>query len=121
MTPSLARFGGAPVAQDGDIENRPKTGTTAGTGARAATGTATWPDGAARPLWGAVWPRRDFVFAAKLRQWAAQELAAGRLLPWLAVAYGFGIVIYFTASSEPVWQVAAGTACACAVCTVLLR
>ena len=82
----------------------------------------TWPIGATRPLWGAVWPRGgEFAFAAQLREWAAQELAAGRLLPWLAVAYGFGIVIYFTADHEPVWQVAAITACVCAICTVLLR
>jgi competence protein ComEC len=43
------------------------------------------------------------------------------LLPWLAVAYGFGIVIYFTAEHEPsVW---AGTiaAAGCGIAAVLLR
>ena len=81
----------------------------------------TWPTSVTRPLWGISWPRGDFAFVTQLRQWAAQELAAGRLLPWLAVAYGFGIVIYFTADHEPVWPVAAGTAGVCAVCAVLLR
>ena len=32
-----------------------------------------------------------------ISQWAAAEVAPGRLLPWLPVAYGFGIVAYFTA------------------------
>jgi competence protein ComEC len=104
------------VSEDEKLENR----STAKARAGVWTGTWTWPVGA-RPLWGAAWPRGDFAFVAQLRQWAAQELAAGRLLPWLAVAYGFGIVIYFTADHEPVWQVAAGTAGVCAICTVLLR
>jgi hypothetical protein len=34
------------------------------------------------------------------------ELAVGRLLPWLAVAYGFGIVLYFTAERAPRWSAA---------------
>ena len=34
-------------------------------------------------------------------QWAAQELTTGRLLPWFAVAYGTGVVLYFTAEREP--------------------
>ena len=43
------------------------------------------------------------------------------MLPWLAVAFGFGIVIYFSAEREPsVW---AGTMLAgcCAVAAVTLR
>jgi competence protein ComEC len=43
------------------------------------------------------------------------------MLPWLAVAYGLGIVIYFTAEHEPAWQAAAGLAAVCAICAVLLR
>ena len=98
------------MAEDGNLENR----------ARARAGTWTWPAGIARPLWGAA-PRGEFAFVAQVRQWAAQEIAAGRLLPWLVVAYGFGVVIYFTAEHEPVWQVAAGTAVACAFGAFLLR
>jgi len=56
-----------------------------------------------------------------VRAWAAQELAAGRLLPWLAVAYGAGIVLYFTAEREPVWWAAIALAAVCATCAVLLR
>jgi competence protein ComEC len=36
-----------------------------------------------------------------LSQWALAEVAPGRLVPWLSVAFGFGIVLYFTADREP--------------------
>ena len=36
-----------------------------------------------------------------LADWALAEVAPGRLLPWLPVGYGFGIVLYFTADREP--------------------
>jgi len=45
-----------------------------------------------------------------LAQWAVAEVAPGRLVPWMAVAYGFGIVGYFTADREPAWWAAAGAA-----------
>jgi competence protein ComEC len=44
--------------------------------------------------------------AARLREWAHAETAPGRLFPWLPVAFGFGVVLYFTAEREPVWWVA---------------
>ncbi len=45
-----------------------------------------------------------------LSEWAIAEAAPGRLLPWLPVAFGFGIVAYFTADREPAWWAAAGLA-----------
>ena len=69
-----ARWGRA-VAQDGDLENRAR--------AKAWAGPWTWPVGVTRPPWGAAWPRGGFAFVTQLRAWAAQELSAGRLLPWL--------------------------------------
>lgn len=45
-----------------------------------------------------------------LAQWALAEVAPGRLVPWLAIAFGFGIVGYFTADREPAWWAAAGAA-----------
>ena len=50
-----------------------------------------------------------------------QEIAADRLLPWLAVAYGFGVVIYFTADREPAWWAATALAALCGVGAVVLR
>ena len=41
-------------------------------------------------------------------QWAVAEVAPGRLMPWLPVAFGFGIVAYFTADREPAWWAAIG-------------
>jgi competence protein ComEC len=41
-----------------------------------------------------------------LSEWALAEVAPGRLMPWLAVAYGLGIVVYFTADREPAWWAA---------------
>jgi competence protein ComEC len=100
------------VAQDGSVESR------AHAGARA--GTWPWPVGI-RPAWHVIRPRPNFALTTQLRQWAAQEIAADRLLPWLAAAYGFGIVIYFTAEREPAWWAATALAAACAAGTVLLR
>src|SRR5438477_6742956 len=36
-----------------------------------------------------------------LRAWALAEIGAGRLVPWLAIGFGTGIVLYFTADREP--------------------
>src|SRR3954451_19277949 len=45
--------------------------------------------------------------AERLRAWALADTAAGRLMPWLAVAFGCGILLYFTAEQEPkLWAVA---------------
>ncbi len=88
---------------------------------RAQSPARTWPVGRVRRLWGTATPRSEFLIAARLRQCAAAELAAAHLLPWLAVAYGVGIVLYFTAQREPVWWVAALLAAGCAAAAVLLR
>jgi competence protein ComEC len=70
--------------------------------ARTGTGTRTWPVAAGAR-------RREFWdvggFAQELRErayhWALAEVGPGRLMPWLPVAFGAGIVLYFTASREP--------------------
>jgi competence protein ComEC len=51
-----------------------------------------WPRGIA-DLWRS--------FAEGLATWARADVGPGRLMPWLAVAFGFGIVAYFTAEQEP--------------------
>jgi competence protein ComEC len=38
---------------------------------------------------------------ALLGKWALAEVAPGRLMPWIAVAFGFGIVGYYGADREP--------------------
>src|ERR1700759_3617796 len=65
------------------------------------------------PLW--AW------FAERLRAWARAEAGAGRLLPWVPVAFGSGIALYFTAPREPVFTVTIVTAIACCAAAFLLR
>ena len=70
---------------------------------------------------GRAWPRAEFAVPVRLRDWAMAEVGAGRLLPWLAVAFGAGIVLYFTAEHEPaLWAVSAATG-AGIIAAVLLR
>ncbi len=45
-----------------------------------------------------------------LSQWAVAEAAPGRLVPWLPVAFGFGVVAYFSAEREPAWWAALAAA-----------
>src|SRR6185295_9347952 len=66
----------------------------------------TW-DAAARRARALTWAGHfpDFGQAAadQLRNWAIADAGPGRLLPWLPVAFGLGIAIYFTADREPAW------------------
>jgi competence protein ComEC len=51
-----------------------------------------WPDALASLARGA---------AGRIRTWATTEVGPGRLVPWLAVGFGCGIVIYFSVDREP--------------------
>jgi competence protein ComEC len=58
------------------------------------------------------------VFAERLHGWVRAEAGAGRLLPWVPVAFGTGIAFYFAAEREPVLWLSlavAGALCATAV------
>src|SRR6202162_1873032 len=83
-----------------------------------------------------TWPPREGVRAGglapsgfdawsactdKLRQWVRAEAGAGRLLPWVPIAFGAGIAFYFTADHEPVLPVAAVTAIGLCAAAYLLR
>jgi len=57
----------------------------------------------------------------RLRTWVRAEAGAGRLLPWVPVAFGTGIALYFTADHEPVLSVAAVTAIGLCAAAFLLR
>src|SRR5437868_2366071 len=60
-------------------------------------------------------------FVETLREWVRAEAGAGRLLPWVPVAFGTGIAFYFAADHEPVLPVAAAVAVALCAVAVLLR
>ncbi|VIO74842.1 ComE operon protein 3 [Bradyrhizobium ivorense] len=95
-------------------------GTTPG-GKRGYAGT--WPPRAAAPAGGyapdrpSIWP----PLVETLRQWARAEAGAGRLLPWVPVAFGTGIAFYFAAEREPMLPAAAAVAIALCALAVLLR
>src|SRR5258707_392207 len=82
----------------------------------------TWPPRAAVPAGGfapsglSAWP----PLVEKLREWIRAEAGAGRLLPWVPIAFGTGIAFYFAADHEPVLAVAAITALALCALAVLL-
>src|SRR5260370_20537582 len=85
---------------------------------------------------GGTWPPREAAgaggfapsgfsgwssFAEKLRTWIRAEAGAGRLLPWVPVAFGTGIAFYFVADHEPVLPVAAVAATGFCAAAFLLR
>jgi competence protein ComEC len=80
---------------------------------------------AARQRAGLLWPEGLAGSAGWLRklfgEWAIAEVAPGRLLPWLPVAFGFGIVAYFTADREPAAWAAASAALAGVIVAFLAR
>ncbi|HEY3777840.1 MAG TPA: ComEC family competence protein [Rhizomicrobium sp.] len=65
------------------------------------------------PLWA--------VFVERLRTWARAEPGAGRLLPWVPIAFGVGIALYFTAPREPALAVTIVTAIGCCIVAFLAR
>ena len=83
----------------------------------------TWPTdrttsaGGFAPAGFGAWP----AIVETLREWAGAEAGAGRLLPWVPVAFGAGIALYFAADHEPVLWVVAATAIALMLGAVLLR
>lgn len=84
---------------------------------------ATWPPRKAAtpadfsPSLPDVWS----AFTARLREWVRAEAGPGRLLPWIPIAFGTGIAIYFAADREPITWVVAVTALALCSVALLLR
>jgi competence protein ComEC len=71
---------------------------------------ATWrpwapPSATAVPRPASAWPDRAADLAgratSRLRAWLAAETGAGMLVPWLAIGFGCGILIYFNTDREP--------------------
>jgi len=84
----------------------------------------TWPPRAAAAQAGGYAPpdfRAWWSLIETLRFWARAEAGAGRLLPWVPVAFGTGIAFYFAAGHEPVLPVAGGVAIALGAAAFLLR
>jgi len=84
-----------------------------------------WAVDAARRRAGLLLPKGLGLFAQRSRrllaEWAIAEVAPGRLLPWLPVAFGAGVIFYFTAEQEPAWWAAAPLALGAIALAALLR
>lgn len=84
----------------------------------------TWPPRATAAQAGGYAPA-DFrawsSFVEMLRGWVRTEAGAGRLLPWVPVAFGTGIAFYFAADHEPVLPVAVVAAIGLCAAAFLLR
>jgi competence protein ComEC len=82
-----------------------------------------WGAAAWRPA--LAWPEKlvDLArrFAHRIREWALAEVAPGRLVPWLAIAFGTGVIVYFTADREPELWAAVALFCAASLAAFLLR
>jgi competence protein ComEC len=82
----------------------------------------TWPQPAgsiARGVSGLQSHPRWLPWKLRLQRWVQAESGAGRLLPWIAIAYGIGIAIYFAADHEPLaWVAATVAAGLCGLCIV---
>src|SRR4051794_25629491 len=59
--------------------------------------------------------------AERLQNYAVADTGPGRLLPWLPIAFGLGIAIYFTAAREPAWWAGTGLALICCAIAVAAR
>jgi competence protein ComEC len=60
-------------------------------------------------------------WAQRVRDWALVEVGPGRLVPWLAVAFGCGIVVYFAADQEPAPWAAVALLVATGTLAILVR
>jgi competence protein ComEC len=101
------------MAEEGDPKRRARAG--------ARTGARTWPLGTRTGSGMAGWLGHLAPLAhsagARIENWIRADTAPGRLIPWLPIAFGGGVVLYFTADREPfLWAGLAATAIAIALC-----
>ncbi len=82
-----------------------------------------WGVAGDRPI--LAWPLGFAEFAPRaargIREWVAVETGPGRLVPWLAIAFGCGIAVYFAADREPAPWAAVLMLAAAVTATVLCR
>src|SRR5580704_17904090 len=87
---------------------------------RAAATTGTWPEPGRVAPWAPRLPDLTRL-GQRVVPWIATEVAPGRLMPWLPVAFGAGIAIYFAAEREPAWWAAVGLAAVLAIVAIVVH
>jgi competence protein ComEC len=87
---------------------------------RPRAGARLWPIGpraGATPSWPVElsdWLRSA---SARLGEWLARDFAPGRLMPWIPIAFGAGVALYFLADTEPaLWAGAIASLAAVVLC-----
>src|SRR5215470_6287283 len=88
---------------------------------RAGERARTWDARRCESAWPVRVPRRFGDAAQSIRTWCVAEAAPGRLMPWLPIAFGTGIVLYFTAEREPNLIAAAALFAGLSLAAVLAR
>ena len=87
------------MAREGDPNDRRPAGERSG----ARAGARTWPLGGraqgVSPGW--LGSLDTSAHGARFAEWLARDTAPGRLIPWLPVAFGIGVILYFAADREP--------------------
>jgi len=68
-----------------------------GRAGRAVGRAVSWPPRSAVPAAAGFTESASSFLIGKVRSWIAAEAGPGRLLPWVPVAFGAGIAIYFAA------------------------
>src|SRR5690606_36846848 len=84
----------------------------------------TWPQPRAFIWRGLTWSSRAERWRALvvfLKEAAALDFGPGRLFPWMPVAFGLGIALYFGAEREPSWVAAVGAFGLLALATACAR
>jgi len=83
----------------------------------------TWPPRGASRAADAARPDAGFWvgLVTTIAGWARAEAGPGRVLPWVPVAFGTGIALYFAAEREPIASVTAATAAAFCVAAFFVR
>jgi competence protein ComEC len=78
----------------------------------------------ARPR-GIAWPSLSLPSLSgareHLQRWLVSDAASGRLMPWLPIAFGVGVVVYFTAAREPILWIAPSVTAVLAVAAIVAR
>jgi competence protein ComEC len=59
--------------------------------------------------------------AGQIKEWSLADVGPGFLVPWLPIAFGLGIVIYFAAEREPAWWAGLCLGVASAAVAIILR
>ena len=93
--------------------------------ARSRAGARTWPSGPRAADHGISSGQFDGLSrftqsaGARVGEWVRSDVAPGRLIPWLPIAFGFGVAVYFAADHEPsLWAGFIATGIALTICVL---